>query len=238
MQLTPNALSTKISQLVKEGYPQKQAIAIAYSEMRIAWRDKHPVGRFPVWLEIETRGKNPISEKTAHKLRKASPRTFMKMTDEEIKKAVKVKRNPKKYGARSISPDTTEISVLGKLHTIYDAYPSLAMATKYATDYKKSGMGNAVVRDLSAKAGRLRYALFVTENIVKNPVRLLKKKTSLYVIVLKYKNEKNWYFTGTSFDDVAKNAAVFHSYNVAWKQVSRLEKMFPHFKAKMFVATV
>ena len=59
MPLTPIALSAKISQLVKEGYPQKQAIAIAYSEMRIAWRDKHPVGKFPVWLLIESRGKNP-----------------------------------------------------------------------------------------------------------------------------------------------------------------------------------
>lgn len=185
MQLTPNTLSAKISQLVKEGYPQKQAIAIAYTEMRIAWRDKHPVGKFPVWLTIESRGKNPIksnkkkeymkfikyslipeyemkksgyatdfdtiyqilsgnfnvseaknflrylrktiipdskeagyfstakdlqtganyiaqmlrgknpiSEKTAHKLRKAAPKTFMGMTDEEIKRAVKVKKNP------------------------------------------------------------------------------------------------------------------------------------------------
>jgi hypothetical protein len=42
--------------------------------------------------------KNPISEKTAHRLRKASPNTFKKMTDEEIKRAVKVKKNPiKKY---------------------------------------------------------------------------------------------------------------------------------------------
>jgi len=94
MHLTPNALSDKISQLVKEGYPKKQAIAVAYSEMRIAWRDKHPVGKFPVWLLIESRGKNPISEKTAHKLRKAAPKTFMRMTDEEIKRGVKVKKNP------------------------------------------------------------------------------------------------------------------------------------------------
>lgn len=95
MHLTPNALNAKISQLVKEGYPQKQAIAIAYTEMRIAWRDKHPVSKFPVWLTFETLGKNPISEKTAHKLRKAVPRTFMKMTDEEIKKSVKIeKKNP------------------------------------------------------------------------------------------------------------------------------------------------
>lgn len=62
MQLTPNALSAKISQLVKEGYPQKQAIAVAYSEMRNAWRDKHPAGRFPSWLEFESRGKNPVKK--------------------------------------------------------------------------------------------------------------------------------------------------------------------------------
>lgn len=35
---------------------------------------------------------NPISEKTAHKLRKTAPGTFAKLTDEEIKKAVKVPR--------------------------------------------------------------------------------------------------------------------------------------------------
>lgn len=69
MRLTPNALSNKISELIKEGYPQKQAIAIAYTSMRIAWRDKYPKVKFPVWLEVETRGKDTMKKNPVRKAR-------------------------------------------------------------------------------------------------------------------------------------------------------------------------
>ena len=41
---------------------------------------------------VKAKRRNPVSEKTAHKLRKAAPGVFQRMTDEEIKRAVRVKK--------------------------------------------------------------------------------------------------------------------------------------------------
>jgi hypothetical protein len=69
-----------------------------------------------------TTKKNPISEKTAHKLRKASPRTFEKMTDEEIKRAFKVKKKRvKKNPVRALKKKQKAFIELAK-HSVSGAY--------------------------------------------------------------------------------------------------------------------
>lgn len=128
-QITPVRVHEKIGKLITEGYPRTKAVAIAYSEARHDWMLKHPRTQMPPWLD-KLYGKNPISvpgrdrkgrktniisEKTAHKLRKASPRTFMKMTDEEIKRAVKVKKSRKKKRARK-NPVSSLIKVFRHGH--------------------------------------------------------------------------------------------------------------------------
>ena len=53
---------------------------------------------------------------------------------------------------------------IGKLfYDLYDAFPTKALAKKYAKDFRKQGLGKAVVRDLGKKAGRLRYGIFIRE---------------------------------------------------------------------------
>lgn len=183
--LNSNTLTNRIIYLKSIGYKSKDAVSVAYNEMREAWKEKHPTVKLPSWLRIETRGKNPVDPFTNKRVKRKSIKQkaggtvsypkYKKVGDKYIKVA-------RKYGVRSISPDTTEIKVAGKTYSILDAYPSLSMATKYANDYIKNGQGRAVVRDLSEKAGRLRYALFVTDSFTerfykgKNPVRPLKNK--------------------------------------------------------------
>lgn len=48
-----------------------------------------------------------------------------------------------------------------KIYDIWDAFPTKALAKSYAKDFRKQGLGNAVVKDLGKKAGRLRYAIYV-----------------------------------------------------------------------------
>ena len=57
---------------------------------------------------------NPISEKTAHKIRKAAPGTFAEMTDEEIKRAVKVPRKKVKK-----NPAKKKVYRMPKIETFY-----------------------------------------------------------------------------------------------------------------------
>jgi hypothetical protein len=66
--------------------------------------------------------KNPVSEKIAHKLRKAAPNVFKKMTDEEIKRAVKVKKNPGKPVSYS--------------ETLYFIFGRTNAGSGYLTDHK------------------------------------------------------------------------------------------------------
>lgn len=48
-----------------------------------------------------------------------------------------------------------------KIYDIWDAFPTKALAKSYAKDFRSQGLGNAVVKDLGKKAGRLRYAIFI-----------------------------------------------------------------------------
>jgi hypothetical protein len=61
---------------------------------------------------------------------------------------------------RAPSPDTT--SLPGGF-SLYDAFPSESQAAQYAADYQSQGLGKAKVVDLGEGAGRLRWAIFVTE---------------------------------------------------------------------------
>lgn len=252
MRLTPNALSNKISQLIKEGYPQKQAIAIAYSEMRIAWRDKHPAGKFPVWLEFETRGsakpphrgQNPISEKTAHKLRKAAPKTFMKMTDEEIKKSVKVKKNPidgPGIVTKYISPSNVKGARIKayrsgdqKINKTY-SYPHElsgsdaheAVAKSFMTHLGWSGTLSGAETD----TGYFFVVHKVRQSSVrKNPVRSLKKKKGKYTIYTFVKGVKYWLTDGLTLNTDINKASVFSTVD----EVIRMGKMLARQSDKEF----
>lgn len=92
------------------GRKQSQAVAMALRSARKSYRARHPVGAYPAHLK---RGANPISEETAHKLRRAAPGTFARMTDEEIKRAVKVKRRRSK-ARRNPAPLTKKSYVTRK----------------------------------------------------------------------------------------------------------------------------
>jgi hypothetical protein len=66
------------------------------------------------WATVRNLPKhNPISEATAHKLRRAAPGTFARMTDEQIKRAVKVKRRRSK-ARRNPAPLTKKSYVTRK----------------------------------------------------------------------------------------------------------------------------
>lgn len=113
---SPDIIGRNIAEALKKGVPHNVAIAIALKTARQEYRAKHPTGPFPRHLKMvgKVRGKNPISEKTAHKLRKAAPGTFQHMTDEEIKRGVEVKRKKKrtvKKKAKRKNPVSTLIKV-------------------------------------------------------------------------------------------------------------------------------
>lgn len=157
MKLTPKTLTDRISQLISDGHKKQDAAKIVYGEMRAEWKSKYPGVKLPSWLLVETRMKNPVKKR---------------------KRKIGIGKLNEYF---TVSPNTSEIIVSGKKYSIYDAYPTLKMADKYASQYKKQGNGDAVVRDLTSKAGRLRYALFVTDSFTerfykgKNPVRPLRK---------------------------------------------------------------
>ena len=103
---SPETIGKNIAMEVKRGTTHEQAIAIALNMARREYRKAHPVGQFPHHLKGAGKfySENPISEKTAHKLRKAAPRTFMKMTDEEIKRSIKVKSKKKRISKNPVRP--------------------------------------------------------------------------------------------------------------------------------------
>jgi len=100
---SPDAIGRNISHALKRGLSHAQAIAISLDVARREYRKVKPAGPFPRYLQGAGKyyRKNPISEKTAHKLRKAAPATFQSMTDEEIKRAVRVKKKKKKRAAKN-----------------------------------------------------------------------------------------------------------------------------------------
>jgi len=310
MPLTPNALSAKISQLVKEGYPKKQAIAVAYSEMRIAWRDKHPVGKFPVWLLIESRGKNPvsvgswrtpfgnrpvekirnklsvaykegyryaeriddlgnyeffktlkdlkyktsgkvfrnpISEKTAHKLRKAAPKTFMKMTDEEIKRAVKVRKNPidgPGIVTKYIAPTNVKDA---RIKAYRSGEPKINKTYFYPRELSESVAHEAVAKSFMRHLGwngTLSGAetdtgyFFVVHKVRqgavrKNPVRPLSAKPSSRgqrkkeFTLQTFMEGRTYYWTGAKFDTLFQKAITFNSITLAKLAAKVAYKKYP-----------
>lgn len=163
-EITPLLVHEKIGKLIRKGYLQRQAVAIAYNEAREDWGTKHESKAMPSWLTMGDRGKNPsrktnpvsvprrdrtgknpysISEKTAHKLRKAAPKTFMKMTDEEIKKAVKVK--VKKRGKNPVTREYHVQTSLDKIHwTLIARFKNKLQAFEYAKALHKKQPFNYV----------------------------------------------------------------------------------------------
>lgn len=63
-----------IAQLVREGYPRAQAVAIAYSEARKFFFKKFPQGALPAWLTPldGKRMKNPVPLSQRAKIKRAS----------------------------------------------------------------------------------------------------------------------------------------------------------------------
>ena len=140
----------------------------------------------------------------------------------------------------TVTPDTTDILISGIKYSIYRAFPSPAMADKYAADYEKSGMGKAEVRDLTAKAGRLRYAIFVSEtnknpsrrfkskveaeahlNRRKNPVRPLKKgKYTIYTFV---KGVKYWLTDQLTLNSEKKYAQIFKTQDAVIRAAKKIK---------------
>lgn len=97
-------VSDKIAYLVREGYPQKQAVAIALNQARQNFRRTHPQGRFPRHLtgaatlkNLSGRAsRNPVPESMNSRIRKAAQlyEDFSGHEAEEIG-TVKISENPK-----------------------------------------------------------------------------------------------------------------------------------------------
>ena len=68
-------IGRNIAELVKEGYAQKQAIAIAYRSARLSWRRENPKGRLPdrlkgrviLWTDKSKPRSKPRSKKAGKK---------------------------------------------------------------------------------------------------------------------------------------------------------------------------
>ena len=91
-------VSQKISQLTHEGYPQKQAVAVALSEMRKGKVKRNPTAKTRGKISAVVLMKNPIKKKT-------------------------VKRNPIDFGGQSGSSGlkATEATLKAKLKRLEDA---------------------------------------------------------------------------------------------------------------------
>jgi hypothetical protein len=83
-----------IGELVHEGYPQKQAVAIALAEARNAFKARYPGKRLPVHLSQYKR--NPVDESMQSRIRKAA-QLYEDFSghDAEIVGKVKISDNPK-----------------------------------------------------------------------------------------------------------------------------------------------
>jgi uncharacterized protein YdaT len=204
-EITPVRVHEKIGKLITEGYPKKQAMAIAYNEARQDWHTKHSDKKMPPWLD-NLYGKNPISEKTAHKLRKAAPKTFMKMTDEEIKRAVKVK---KKNPAKRFVKNRKLLQDLNKaigMRNFYEEKNFPRMVDKW----------NGKIKEITKK---LDYG--------KNPVRALKKKSKKDFTLQTFIGGKTYYWTGVKFDTLFQKAIKFHSIPLAKLAAKSAYKKYP-----------
>jgi hypothetical protein len=247
-EITPVRVHEKIGKLITEGYPKKQALAIAYSEARQDWRTKHSDKKIPPWLD-NLYGKNPISEKTVHKLRKAAPKTFMRMTDEEIKMGVKVKKNPIKNKKQEY------------MHFIrYSLIPEYEMKKSgYATDFdtiyqilsgrfNKSEAKNflrylrqtiipdskdagyySTAKDLQTGANYIGKIL--GKPIKKNPVRALKKPKKFsgdwFVDILASGGAGQQWTALASFKDGKKAVDYARAYSIAKNVKTRVYKDSP-----------
>jgi hypothetical protein len=56
---SPAWLKRHISDLIREGYPRAQAVAIAMNEARNVWRSIHPRAKFPPHLAEKSASRNP-----------------------------------------------------------------------------------------------------------------------------------------------------------------------------------
>jgi uncharacterized protein YdaT len=135
-EITPLRVSEKIGDLMREGYPQQQAVKIAHAEARRDWSAKHKGVALPTWLRFSS---NPVSEETAHKVRKAAPDVFKRLTDEEIKEGLDMLKSKKRR--KNPVGDYSRREYVNRKSQITKKSPSKRLKKRRGSNFDKPSKG-------------------------------------------------------------------------------------------------